>query len=1111
MKYLWKRAAAGTLALAIVASNVTANIECGGLLDNSTITASAADEYVTITALKTAGSSFDDAGRVDVQSSGTNLQRYTATANKGYIFDHWEYTISGTGSSSFDGVHNSKSNPVQLDYVQTVESVVAYFKVLPAPTVTTPPTAASNLTYNGSAKNLIGSTGEASSGSTMKYAVVPDGKKPATTIVTGDDEKIYTPQVGAVYKPTNSIGIYFPNHHIMYNDKECCTTGGEGNVYYNSDNGKTIIFGGGGALPDDNDAIYVESISGNVMTVKAVKADDYAQAAYGTTATATDAGKYDVYYKAVRSDGVESEADHIDATIAKATPTVTTAPTAKADLKYTGNEQPLVNAGVVANGTLEYGIAEPADVIEKGNHYVLSGNDLTVGKIFKPSSGGGFNFPAWNSVLLKNYNIVINPCNENSMPVYNSHVYVYLDATTPRIYGNYPDLPKHILFPDGCDALRIDKINDDSIEVTAVKSSECFEVKTWSATPPKCKNVGDYNVYYRVKGNDNYNDVPATKIDNVKIAKADYDHSIKPTVKSGMVYTGEEQELFVNPANLPEGATIEYKNFNYKTSVNLMIRGFASDDYWSTTVPKATENGVYTYAYRIKGDSNHNTYPLNTELNESNVGDFVLIARIEKASPLKTEPTSKNPTYNINPVQLINAGEVEEGCKIEYQLGTNSTDIPTGTWETDVTKITANQTGTFYVWYKVEVTNTNYKEVEATPITVTVSPGITAQTWTLTMDSYAYDGTAHEPVIEGEVYGEMKISYYDVNAKKSLDKAPTEVGDYRVTVYTSGDSLHYAVVRQASYSITEAKAAEPIIVRARNAYFTGLMNLAVKFKLPDEVVKDTKAYVEYSWAEGTEKRTEKKLISELTTGKVGDDKVYVVENPVYAPEMENKVTYKFFDGNGKQLNMANADGTEMYKDGYQFSLRDYLDLAMANGNDDMKALADAAYDYGIASQINFKYGDYQNLKVSDKVKAVKLSDLEKYKLTESGTLPEIIKNVKYSVEFAMDNTLRVKFNFKSAPTEEQLKSLTCTIDSKAAELVKLGDTQYALVVRNIAAPQIDTAHTFVISDGTNTYTTVRSALSYAYSAIEANSNPTLVDLAKAMFLYNQAANEKFGE
>lgn len=190
------------------------------------------------------------------------------------------------------------------------------------------------------------------------------------------------------------------------------------------------------------------------------------------------------------------------------------------------------------------------------------------------------------------------------------------------------------------------------------------------------------------------------------------------------------------------------------------------------------------------------------------------------------------------------------------------------------------------------------------------------------------------------------------------------------------------------------------------------------------------------------------------------------------------------------------------------------ELEQQENSSAMKDLAIAANDYGIAAQINFKYGDYQNLKISDAVKNVKLSDLEKYQLTESGKLPEIIGNVKYSIEFGMDNTMRVKFNFKSAPTADQLKSLSSTIDGKAAELEKLGDKQYALVVRNIAAPQIDTAHTFTISDGKNTYTTVRSGLSYAYSIIKSSSNETLIDLVKAFYLYNlynKAANVYFKE
>ena len=48
MKNSWKQAAAGVMALAIVASNVTANVEWGGLLD-STLTASAAYDENTKT------------------------------------------------------------------------------------------------------------------------------------------------------------------------------------------------------------------------------------------------------------------------------------------------------------------------------------------------------------------------------------------------------------------------------------------------------------------------------------------------------------------------------------------------------------------------------------------------------------------------------------------------------------------------------------------------------------------------------------------------------------------------------------------------------------------------------------------------------------------------------------------------------------------------------------------------------------------------------------------------------------------------------------------------------------------------------------------------------
>lgn len=72
--------------------------------------------------------------------------------------------------------------------------------------------------------------------------------------------------------------------------------------------------------------------------------------------------------------------------------------------------------------------------------------------------------------------------------------------------------------------------------------------------------------------------------------------------------------------------------------------------------------------------------------------------------------------------------------------------------------------------------------------------------------------------------------------------------------------------------------------------------------------------------------TEQPLVSELQTGTLQGAKVYMIENLVYAPEMSNKVNYKFYTGNDELLPMTNKDRDAYYTDGYDFSLRDYLDL-----------------------------------------------------------------------------------------------------------------------------------------------------------------------------------------
>ncbi len=85
-----------------------------------------------------------------------------------------------------------------------------------------------------------------------------------------------------------------------------------------------------------------------------------------------------------------------------------------------------------------------------------------------------------------------------------------------------------------------------------------------------------------------------------------------------------------------------------------------------------------------------------------------------------------------------------------------------------------------------------------------VAPVVTKsyQTFTVHMDSYIYDGTAHEVTINGTTVGKVIYYYYNADTDKLLDEAPSEPGNYRVRVYASGSSSYYSRSQTAEYSIT---------------------------------------------------------------------------------------------------------------------------------------------------------------------------------------------------------------------------------------------------------------------------------------------------------------------
>ncbi|MBE6142007.1 MAG: hypothetical protein E7175_04140 [Erysipelotrichaceae bacterium] len=205
----------------------------------------------------------------------------------------------------------------------------------------------------------------------------------------------------------------------------------------------------------------------------------------------------------------------------------------------------------------------------------------------------------------------------------------------------------------------------------------------WSEEVPTATNAGTYNVYYKVVGDDNHNDVNVTDPIVVTIAKI-APTQVDPTAKTGLIYTGSAQDL-INAGSSTDG-TMKYK--------------LGDNGVWSEDIPSAINAGEYTVYYKVFGDQNHED---STEQS--------LVVSIAKTQAVLTAPTGKSGLNYIGEDQvLINAGSSTFGEAL-YKVndGEYSASLPEG-----------KNVGNYTIYYKVESTD-NYDGVAEASITVSVA------------------------------------------------------------------------------------------------------------------------------------------------------------------------------------------------------------------------------------------------------------------------------------------------------------------------------------------------------------------------------------------------------
>lgn len=414
----------------------------------------------------------------------------------------------------------------------------------------------------------------------------------------------------------------------------------------------------------------------------------------------------------------------IEYEITKATPLVI-APV-PLNSKYNWQSQYLVSAGSTTGGTLEYKL----DGGEWSNQIPKAKNPGT--------------YIVWYRVIgNENYNDVAPISLEASI------LRAQIEATAPvAITGLVYDGEEHFILEPGTTNIGMMSYNIDG--------------GNWGFALPKVINAGTYTVGYKVEieGYETYGPYTLTIVVSKAVATL-----TAPTVKSELVYNGEEQDL-VN-AGSTTGGTLEYRVNNYP---------------WTTEIASATYPATYTVWYRVNGGINYFDIPTSK---------FEVI--IDKATPVVTAPVAKDLTYNGEVQELVEAATTN--------LGTISYSSDNLTWNTTIpSELNA---GEYVVWYKVEV-NEYYHVIGPLSIEVEIKKADPIYVEPVA-NKIIYDGTTQALIVAGSS-DNARFEYKLDEGEWSQDiPSATDLGTYIVW---------YKVIGNQNYNDVEATSIEVRIEKA---------------------------------------------------------------------------------------------------------------------------------------------------------------------------------------------------------------------------------------------------------------------------------------------------------
>ncbi len=485
--------------------------------------------------------------------------------------------------------------------------------------------------------------------------------------------------------------------------------------------------------------------------------------------TRTNAGTYTVYYKA-QGDGSnygDSVVGTLSVTIDRApAPEITEAnrPHGVENLVYTGSALPLITV---------------PEVLPEGYkiQYMLNGYPTSEETILSSCKNSGDYEIRYSYAAIDNNHATPVPGGTINVTISKApapSTLSDLEKPTPRGNLEYTGNSQQLIDPpvkkpDGFN--KVEYSTDGGV--------------TWSTTPPRGTNAGDYEIYVRYTdtGNNHEPSVitagPITATINKKPGPQQLSEEQVPTPKEDLVYTGEPIQLINEPNDKPEDYVIKYSTDGGET--------------WTTTPPTGENAGEYEIIYKYEApNDNYSPRTIN--------GTTIHVTIAPQPGPQELAddqvPTlpEEDPVYTGEPIPLFEEPEdIPEGYEIEYSPdgGETWTNVPP----------TGTEAGDYEILVRYRNTDGNYDPeiIDGEPINATIAPQpgpeeITEDQLPTGKEDMEYTGEPIQLVNEPENKPEGYELEYSTDGGETWTTTPptgTDAGDYEILVrYRDPDSNH---------------------------------------------------------------------------------------------------------------------------------------------------------------------------------------------------------------------------------------------------------------------------------------------------------------------------------